>query len=412
MFKLAEMFVEIQAKDDPLKASIEKLKGSMGSMASSLGGTLGGVFTGLVGGPIGLAMSAVQGLFSLLEDGSESVSQLGEYWESTFGPIKEMLTGVVNAGSDWIASLAKTIKESEMVVAALAVLDDYASAAFENIKIAIDRGVEVFNQFWAAAKETGQGVVIIAGQIYESIQQALGGSIATAQSWGETIQTWVIDKAELAGIFIRNWPDFFEIAGLKIKQTIINIGEYMGTIPENAAIVGNYLANNWVKLVVDSFSAIGTAFVNLGTNLKSVWEAFLEFLRTGKFEVNFKPLLEGFIATADAIPKLMAPKLTDLGDEIRAIEDRIARNEKEGFLEHKRAKKPGEEAAAAAKAGESAFKSETFGVAEFASKIRAGILNKEGDAAKEKALAAAERTAKATEKLVEESQKPKPARVA
>lgn len=409
MFKLTELFVEIKAQDDPLRASIDKLKGSLGGMASSLGGTLGGVFTGLVGGPIGLAMSAVQGLLSLLDSGSESVGELGKYWEAAAGPIKETLTGAVNAGAEWVAGLAKTIKESEAVISALELLDEYSAAAFENIKVAIDRGVEVFEQFKAAAIETGQGVVIILGQVYESLQKTFGGAAtASVTSWGEAIQTYVIDKAELAGIFIRNWPDFFQIAGLEIQQVFVNIGEYMGTIPANARIIGEYLANNWVKLIVDAGNAIGAAFMNLGTNLKNIWQAFLNFLKTGKFEVDFKPLLSGFVATADKLPGLVKPALTSYEEQIKSLQDRIAAREKAGFEKHTKPKAAAAEAAAAP-AEASAFKSQSFGLTDFASKIRSDIFSGGGDAAKEQ-LDAAKRTAKATEEIAEEAKKPKPAR--
>jgi hypothetical protein len=412
MFKLTELFVEIKAQDDPLKASIDKLKGSLGGMASSLGGTLGGVFTGLVGGPIGLAMSAVQGLLSLLDTSSESVGELGKYWEQASGPIKETLTTAVNAGSEWVASLAKMVKENETVVSALAYLDEYSAAAFENIKVAIDRGVEVFNQFKAAAIETGQGVVIILGQVYESLQKTFGGAATeSVTSWGEAIQTWVLDKAELVGIVIRNWPEFFQIAGLEIQQVFVNIGEYMGTIPANARIIGEYLANNWVKLIVDAGNAIGSVFMNLGTNLKNIWQAFLDYLKTGKFEMNFKPLLDGFVATADKLPALVKPALTSYEDQIKALQERIGAREAAGFAKHKAKKSAeAEEGEEAAGGGKSPFKSQSFGLTDFANKIRSDIFNAGGGDTAKETLDAAKRTAKATEEIAEEAKKPKPAR--
>jgi hypothetical protein len=411
MFKLTELFVEIKGQDDPLRASIEKLKGSMSVMAGSLGSTIGSAF-GVALGPINLIFKAIEGLLSLVDTSSESVGQLGEYWQATWGPIKEVLTGAVNAAADWVAGLAKMIKENEAVVDALALLDEYSAAAFENIKTAIDRGVEVFEQFKAAAIETGQGVVIILGQVYESIQKSFGGeATASVVLWGETLKTWVLDKAELVGIVVRNWPEFFQIAGLEIKQVFVNIGEYMGTIPANARIIGEYLANNWVRLIVDSGNAIGTAFMNLGTNLKNIWQAFLDYLKTGKFEVDFKPLLEGFVATADKLPALVKPALTSYEDQIKALQDRIGAREVAGFAKHAKAKKDAEAEAAAAGSEKSPFKSQSFGLTDFANKIRSDIFNagKGGDVA-EKTLTATERTAKATEEIAEEAKKPKPAR--
>jgi hypothetical protein len=414
VFKLAEMFVEIKGQDDPLKATIEKLKASSTGLATSLGSSISGAFSAAMG-PIGLVWKAVEGLLSLVDKEGESVTQLGEYWTEAITPIKELLTGVVTSVTDWANGVVKMIKGSEQVTSAFEMLDDYASAAFESIRVAIDRGTEVFKVFWAAAQETFTGTVIILGQVYEAIMKAFGNSaVGAITSWGTVIQEWVVDKIQLVGLFVRNWPDFFEIAYIKIKQSIINVGEVMMTIPANAQIVGNYLANNWVKLVVDAFTAVGTAFSNLGTNLKNVWEAFLEFLKSGKFEVNFKPLLDGFVATADKLPELVKPKLTSLADDIAKINDRIAAREA-ALTKHPGKKTPAEVAAAAANAAagpDQGFKTETFGVAEFANKIRAGILNKDSDDKVAKQLLAAERTAKATEKLAADADKPKAARVA
>ena len=55
------------------------------------------------------------------------------------------------------------------------------------------------------------------------------------------------------------------------------------------------------------------------------------------------------------------------------------------------------------------FKAETFNAAELAGKIRAGILNKDSDDKIARQLAAAERSAKANEKVVALLEKPRPA---
>ena len=230
---------------------------------------------------------------------------------------------------EYLKSLVDMVTSNEIVVAAFNTLKEYGTAAIENIVIAVENGVEMFKMMGSAILEAGQGAIIILNDMYTSIQKTFGiDGTKALTGWGEAIQTWVIDKVELAGIFIRNVPSFFEIAYLKSKETIINIGEVMMTIPENAAIIGTYIANNWTKLMADAFNAVGTAFYNLGKNIKNIWQAVLDFIKTGKFDVNLTPLLEGFKATADKVPELIKPNLTRTADAaIQAIYDRIAADE-------------------------------------------------------------------------------------
>jgi hypothetical protein len=166
-----------------------------------------------------------------------------------------------------------------------------------------------------------------------------------------------------------------------------NLFEVAETIPENLSRVGSWIAGNWVNMIVDAFSAVGTAFSNLGTNLRNLWDSVLEYFRTGEFNFNWKPILEGFKATTAALPELMKPDLTSMQAEIDAVSQRMA--DREGQRAAAMAAKaqakaaPAKAAAAAAAKKEQEFKSETVGVAEFASKLRESIFSAKDDTAKQ-----------------------------
>lgn len=455
MFKLAGLFVEIKAMDAPFKASIAALQSTAGAMARGIGSAFGGAFHGATAGigaatraigglfgaiaqgtdltdkadesiasvagsmfeafaeapgPVGIALAAVTGLMSALDEGNEDVAQLGAYWTEAMAPVKETLEGALHSLTGWIAGLRETILTSDGAKGAIEQVGIYASAAFENAKIAIDQGIAVFSQFHAVAEDLFQSAQIWFEGFQADVQATFGGpGVASVASWGAAIQTWVLDKVELVGIFVRNWPDFFQIAGLKITEVMMNIGEYMSTVPANAKLIGEYIAGNWVQLFVDAGNAIGTVFSNLATNLKNIWQAFLDYMKTGKFDVNFTPLLEGFKATAGKLPDMVKPALTDLGDQLKAIEDRIGSRTFEAHAKKDAATKAAAKAAVD-DAGGGKFKSESFGAAEFANRIRASIMSGgQGDDKKE-SLDAAKRTAKAVEKLAADSDKPRVAR--
>jgi hypothetical protein len=387
------------------------------STVTSLAASFQGAWTA-VAGPIGVAYNAITGFFGILDEGNEDVEQLQTYFSEAIAPIKEGLTGVVHAATQWIGSIKEMIQNSHIFKAAAEQAGLYVAAAFENMKVAIDSGVQVYHNLYAAAEEVFTGAKILLGQFSESLSKTFGGAAAGAQSWGETIQTYVIDKAELVGIAVRNWPDVFELAALMVQEKIINIGEYMATIPANAGIVATYIAGNWKELIVDGVTAVGKVFENLGSNIGNVAAAIYQFIQnpSGGFSFNWTPLLTGFQATAAKLPELLQPKLTDMSRQFETVANRIADREKAGFKAHeapkKEPEKPEEAKKAEAAADQDKFKSQSFGVAEFASRIRQSIFSGEKSDVPAKQLAAAERTAKATEVIAAEAAKPKPARAA
>ena len=88
------------------------------------------------------------------------------------------------------------------------------------------------------------------------------------------------------------------------------------------------------KVLTDGFTTIQTAFMNLGKNMTSVWDAFLDFVKTGKFEPKFTGLLDGLKVVAAEFPEMVKPVFTDFSNQIQAIEDRIAAREAAGFAKH------------------------------------------------------------------------------
>lgn len=429
-FKLAELFVSIAAQDSPLQASIAGLKAKAGAVAGSIGSLFAGAFTGAIDpvqklqaagvtagskigtafagalGPIGLAFKAIEGLFGQLDEGNEDVAALGEYWDAALKPVVEVFEDVLHSITEWITSMKKAATESETFQAILTTFTDYAAAGFDNLKTAVDQGVAVFTMLKTGIEDAFETAQIYIEGFQSDIQDAFAGSgLAPIMAWGELVQTWVIDKIELVGIFVRNWPDFFQIAWIKISEITANIVATLMTIPDNAKVIGEYIANNWVKLFIDAGNAISSLFFNVGTNLKNTWQAFMDYLKTGKFEVHFEDLLKDFKATADKLPALIQPALVSYEDRIKEVTDRIGQRV---FEKHAAKEKVGAGAAVTGGA-QTDFKSRSFGAADFAAKIRADIFSPKDDK-DEKKIKAAERTAKATEEIATEIKRPKPAK--
>ena len=102
---------------------------------------------------------------------------------------------------------------------------------------------------------------------------AFGGAanLVHALPWAESskgsfasFSAGVVEGVQTIAVIWRNLPDVWEIVRLSAIQMAQNVVAAIATIPENAAIVGNYLANNWVKLISDGANAVMAIFRNLG----------------------------------------------------------------------------------------------------------------------------------------------------
>jgi hypothetical protein len=436
MFELSSLFVSIKARDDQLRKQLATVKdnlvasgksissaisdnvgGAVKGMASGLGSAGVALGTAIGGGVLGIVTSVSSTVIDFVKDtvkGSEDLTTAWNDLTSTFGEIlsavsgtsgsvKEQLTamfapaigkaiefvsGYVRAIQSMVA-LAKpwidSAKEGlESIVAqAQPVFDAFQSTVvvvFQNVGVAVQAGVEHFARVKEAVINATGPAIALLQQIPGYVAAAFGSTqVQTIVQWGTAIKEWVVDKIELAGLFIRNWPDFFDIAAIEINQQISNISAIIGTIPENAGIVANYIANNWRQLIVDALSATGKAFMNLGENIGNLAVSIKDFFAGKGWHFDFKPLLDGFKATADKLPELAKPKFQDVSSQaIKEINDKIAAqeaNRKPFKLEIAEKKKVAEEVAA--KAPDAAFKSQTMGVADLRTKIIEGIFSKD-----------------------------------
>lgn len=131
------------------------------------------------------------------------------------------------------------------------------------------------------------------------------------------------------GVVIRNFPLMWDIAVLKFREGALNLIATLGVLPANLAIVAGYIAGNWRQLITDAVNAVGAAFQNLGTNIGELANSIYQFLKdpTQGFQFNWKPLLDGFKATAAQLPELIKPELVSMQKEIDSKWAEIARNE-------------------------------------------------------------------------------------
>lgn len=158
-------------------------------------------------------------------------------------------------------------------------------------------------------------LIVAFNEVLYSIIETFQNNKGTVTAWAEGM------KRGIEGVIavIRLLPDYWKIAELSASQAVANIGAYLTVLPQNMAIIGEYIANNWVKMIADAFNYIQTVFFNFSDNIARFETALTSFFAGEGFNFKWQALSEGFTATMDALPELAKPALTDLSGEMGDI---------------------------------------------------------------------------------------------
>ena len=238
-----------------------------------------------------------------------------------------------------------------------------------------------------AAISIGESLAPAVNAVINALTGMTGQIGSFIESSKSSIESWAQSFANAIKYGTDSWDTFIAglaIASLKVEEFAANTIAVISVIPENLSRIGSYIAGNWRELIVDAVSAVGTAFRNLGDNLANLGSAIVAFLKdpTKGFQFNWKPLLEGFKATAGELPEMLKPALVSMDGAIAAVGEDLNKKitDRAKAAQAAAANKPAATAQAVAnqtakKAAE--FKSETSDVASFALKLREGIFGQD-----------------------------------
>ena len=505
MFKLAHLFVDIEARDAKFQGQLRGVQGQLGAFGAATAVAIGnvtsvailaatravaGFFTEGVKGAVDLAetTSKVQAIFG---DASGTIQGEAEAMAQKFGTVKtEFLNAASSFGAafkaagssqDDAAKLGNQLAKLGMDMAS------FGNASNQEVFTALQaalRGefdpLERFNVMLTAARVSEEamslGLIKNAKDLDEaSKKQAtlsliMKGTIdqqgdlertatGTANSWrkltgtftnlattiGTTLEpalnavvTLANDMAlgveagaaradgafkafadgvksgvEFVGLVWRNFGDIWEMTTIRIGGAMANAWAYVDAFGQNVVQYAQWIGRNWYTLITDALDATAKAWQNWGDNLYALGVAVMDFLANpaGGFNFEWKPLLTGFEAVAEALPEIIKPALVDVQGEIDAVMDRMI--DREGTRLDKLKAKVADAFVGPPEAGKGSsvavdknkFKSELVNSADFSAKLRASIFG--GDDTAKKTLEVAEKQLEAQKELVVEAKKKK-----
>jgi TP901 family phage tail tape measure protein len=247
----------------------------------------------------------------------------------------KILMGVGIEGTEGISAV-KTLALKAEDVAKYVGLAKHEFATLDQIQKSYNATAETTNAGWTQMQNKVQVASVALGSaMMPAVNATMGlvmdlgtGIAGTFARSGSIISEFVagfgVAGIDMGGVIadlgmgFRALPDFIEIAGIKIAEVFTNMGIGISTDMQNLARFGDYIAGNWSSLVIDGVNAVGSVFQNLGVNLASFGTAFLEMLKGNGFQMDWTPMLDGFQATAAALPEMLKPAYISMQDQIDA----------------------------------------------------------------------------------------------
>ena len=149
------------------------------------------------------------------------------------------------------------------------------------------------------------------------------GMLSTAFESGKAVFDSFVDRLAIGFDFVAavvtHPAAAFQVLKLKATEVFANILEWAVAVGAYMPTLTAYIGRNWQALLTDLAINTLTACENIGKNFAAVGEALGKFMANpmGGFPaVNWSPLTDGFLHTAEALPGMIRPVLTDLSKEI------------------------------------------------------------------------------------------------
>lgn len=233
-----------------------------------------------------------------------------------------------------IARSAKAMTDQQKIMARAGLVSQQLGYADNDLANTADSAANQFRKAGGGVQEfgvrIGEFLLPAATKATEGFNELLGAILDLAESSGPTLASWGQSLANIfggIGILVRNFGDLWTIAKLRVGEFVANSVAYLDVLPENFGRVLDWLTKNWKNVLVDWFNLNkefwSNLVINIGSAIKSIWDA----LRGQPWEFTWKPLLDGFKATSEALPELIKPALISVDDEVNAIWSKIGARE-------------------------------------------------------------------------------------
>ena len=246
-----------------------------------------------------------------------------------FGVIMDETTMKAYAVSHGLARKGQEMSNSAKLAARAALIEKGLATATGDLARTQDGASNQARKFWGTLTNLGDtlGTALLPtfNQLLVLLNEVAGDLSSSAQAgsgaWSDFLQMFR-SAIEAAGDIYRNFGDIFERTGVMIGGYVNNIWEYIQHGGAVVAAVSKYLWESFVE----AFGFVVTAAVNTKDNLVSIFNEIWEYVKSGfkdPIEFKIKPLMEGIKFVGDNQLKMPELKLTDVDNQLEAIDRRM-----------------------------------------------------------------------------------------
>jgi tape measure domain-containing protein len=147
----------------------------------------------------------------------------------------------------------------------------------------------------------------------KAILEWAGNSLARVAEWAANVRRWIA--------FVRdNWDLAWQIISEKVSLAVSNAWAYIEAFGKNIVEVAAWFSDNWRNVFSDIYNATTTIVTNLFTNIRNLWSAFWNWIKTGRWEFQWKGLTEGFKSSIKEWPRLVEANIMETTPELERLQ--------------------------------------------------------------------------------------------
>jgi tape measure domain-containing protein len=252
----------------------------------------------------------LEGRFSTLQD---EAMLLGERLGSAMAPaakgVIEKLIGVTERVNESFAYIRMYV-------------GDAASWIGEKLVAGVDMAIDAFAAWWPVIQQTGRTVGAMLSVAWDGLK-AVGGAIYAAVKWLFDLGGGFMNVMENMEFFFTNYQLFSQLAGEYTALFIQNSTERFRTFFDNLGRLALWFATSWKDIFFNVSDVILTIMINLGQNIRNLFDAVWNYIQGGRFNFKEINLMAGTEAAIDrikaSVPQLAAAATRETNEGIQAI---------------------------------------------------------------------------------------------
>ena len=164
---------------------------------------------------------------------------------------------------------------------------------------------------------------------FGDMSDSIFGFVGDSWTWlQDTIAMGITAVMAIGEWAFTNWQDVAVYALKSVALGAVSMGNTIAYFfTDQLPAYFDWFGKNWFQVFFTAFDFVTTAMINLGQNIRNVWTGVLEFFKGNGFNVDFTPILDGFVSTIgklpDIPPRVMSELETNLQVDVTTIGGRL-----------------------------------------------------------------------------------------